>query len=363
MKRLLFSLLLPFTVIACHRQGTAPVIGPFSGQELQQFVALNPIDAHAHVFISDPAFYAMLNKLNLHILDILVIDDTNPSRSSLSKESQETWEFVKGSEGHVSVCTTFNPYEFNRPGFDHLAIRQIDQEFDKGAIGVKIWKNIGMELKDASGNYILPDNAIFEPIYKDIAAHNKTLIAHLADPSDLWQPPNPKSPAYSYYQENPQWYMYTKSHPPSKEQILQARDHVLEQNENLRMVGAHLGSLEDNFDLLGQEFDRYPNLAVDLAGRVPFLMLQRRADMIVFITKYQDRLIYGTDIELGFGEDRPSVDWEDTYAKNWRFLATNDMLNYRGGTIRGLALPPSILRKLYHDNAVRWFPGILGNSH
>jgi len=150
---------------------------------------------------------------------------------------------------------------------------------------------------------------------------------------------------------------------PSREQILQARDHVLEQNQNLRMVGAHLGSLEGNFDLLGQQFDRYPNFAVDLAGRVPYLMLQPRADMIVFITKYQDRLIYGTDIELGFGENEPSVDWENTYAKHWRFFATNDVLNYRGGTVRGLALPPLILRKLYHDNAVRWFPGILAVSH
>jgi hypothetical protein len=113
-RRLVFSLLLPFRVVACHRQRTAPVTGPFSGQELQQFVALNPIDAHAHVFISNPAFYAMLNRLNLHILDIVVIDDTNSSRSSLPKESQAAWKFVNGSKGRVSVCTTFDPYDLNR---------------------------------------------------------------------------------------------------------------------------------------------------------------------------------------------------------------------------------------------------------
>jgi hypothetical protein len=101
-RRLVFSLLLPFRVVACHRQRTAPVTGPFSGQELQQFVALNP------------AFYAMLNRLNLHILDIVVIDDTNSSRSSLPKESQAAWKFVNGSKGRVSVCTTFDPYDLNR---------------------------------------------------------------------------------------------------------------------------------------------------------------------------------------------------------------------------------------------------------
>jgi predicted double-glycine peptidase len=29
----------------------------------------------------------------------------------------------------------------------------------------------------------------------------------------------------------------------------------------------------------------------------------------------------------------------------------------------GLALPNSVLRKLYHDNAVHWFPGILPTAH
>lgn len=362
MQRLVFSLMLAFTVVACNRQRTAPITGPFSDQELQQFTALDPIDAHTHVFASDPAFYVMLNKLNLHIVDILVNDDTNESRSSLSRESQQAWEFVDGSNGRVSVCTTFDPYKFNEPGFAQAAIRQIDQEFDRGAIAVKIWKNVGMELKDANGNYILPDNSIFEPIYKDIAAHNKTLIAHVADPSSLWQPPNPESPDYRYYQENPQWYMYTKPHRASREQILQARDHLVERNPSLRVVGAHLGSLESELDLLGHHFDNYPNFAVDLAGRMPYIMSQPRADMIAFITKYEDRLIYGTDIELGFGEKEPSANWEDTYAKHWRFLATNDMLSYRGHRIQGLALPQSTLRKLYHNNAVHWFPGILHNS-
>jgi hypothetical protein len=54
-------------------------------------------------------------------------------------------------------------------------------------------------------------------------------------------------------------------------------------------------------------------------------------------------------------------DWEDTYANDWRYLATNDTILYK--KVQGLDLPPSILRKIYHDNAVKWFPGILGNSH
>ncbi len=212
MKRFILSLMLIGTVAGCNKQQSAQSSSPaspavttatphyhlFSDQELQQLIALNPIDTHAHFFQSNPEIYDMLNKLNLHVVDILVIDDTNPNMSSVSKESQAAWNFIHGSNGRASLCTTFDPYKFNQPDFAAAAIRQINQEFAKGAIAVKIWKNIGMEIKDAKGNYILPDNPVFEPIYKDIAAHNKTLIAHLAEPSSSWEPPNP----CRRYQEN-----------------------------------------------------------------------------------------------------------------------------------------------------------------
>ena len=71
---------------------------------------------------------------------------------------------------------------------------------------------------------------------------------------------------------------------------------------------------------------------------MPYVMLQPRADMIAFITKYQDRLIYGTDNELEPGKKESSEQveiWEDGYAKDWRFLATNDTVDYRGQQEQG----------------------------
>jgi predicted TIM-barrel fold metal-dependent hydrolase len=355
------GLLLTLTLTGCRHPAAPPVAGPFSSTELQQFSSLGPIDAHAHVFVSDPNFYAMLKRLNLHMLDILVVDDTNPAGNSLAGESQAAWTVAHGARGRVSICTTFDPYFANEPGFAAAAIRQINEDFSRGAVAVKIWKNIGMEIKDAKGNYLLPDSAIFAPVYKDIAAQNKTLIMHTADPNAAWLPPDPKVQS-AYYRNNPQWYMYSIPGAPAKEQILAARDHVLEQNPNLRVVGAHLGSMESDLDQLSQHLDRYPNFAVDLAARIRYLMPRPRAQMIAFFTKYQDRLIYGTDHELGYGEkDIPGKkpDWEEEYARDWRYLATADTLNFTGHTIQGLSLPPAVLRKIYHDNALKWFPQIL----
>lgn len=342
---------------------SGPVTGPFSSGELEQFRALAPIDTHTHVFAADPDFIAMLKKLNLHTLDILVVDDMETGRADLDNQRREAMAVVHASDGFVVLCTSFDPFSFQQPGYAQTVIHGLDQDFANGAIAVKIWKNVGMEIKDADGRYLMPDNQVFEPIFQDIAAHNKTLVAHVADPDSAWQPPNPASPDYEYYRGHPRSYMYGKPGVPNKAEILTARDHVLEKNPHLRVVGAHLGSMESNLSELGQHLDRYPNFAVDIAARMPYFEMNPRATMIAFITKYQDRLIYGTDIGFRGGSSKTIADLESVYANDWRYFATSDSLAYKGKPVQGLALPPAILRKIYHDNALKWFPGILDSGH
>ena len=379
MKSFIFSVVVLSVVVASDRylperaapavssagNETAVMSGGFSPQELPAFTSLEPIDTHTHVRRSDRGFDAMLDRLNVHVLDIILVDDRNPEENDLRAERAAALNFIRGSGGRAVLCTSFDPFKMSLPGFAETAIRGLNDDFDQGAVAVKIWKNIGMEIKDARGSYVLPDDPAFGLIYKDIAARNKTLIAHVADPDSAWSPPNPASPDYSYFQKSPEWFMYGKPHPASKQQILQARDHILERNPSLRVVGAHLGSMEADFHQLAQHFDRYPNFAVDLAARMPYLALQPHADVIAFILKYQDRLIYATDLGFSQKDKAPAaIDlWEQTYARDWRFLATNDVVAFDGIKGQGLALPATVLRKIYHDNAVQWFPGILRGGH
>jgi len=340
---------------------THAVSGPFTNAELQRFRAIAPIDTHAHVFVAEP-FVSLLEKLNLHILDILVVDDMSPIHRDLNKERDEAINVVHASHGYAALCTSFDPYSWNQPDYARNAIRGLNNDFARGAIAVKLWKNVGMEIKDATGHYLMPDNPVFEPIYRDIASHNKTLVAHVADPDSGWQPPNPASPDYEYYRDHPSTYMYGKKGVPSKQEILAARDHVLEQHPKLRVVGAHLGSMESDLAALGRRLDRYPNFAVDLAARMPYLEMQPRETVVAFLTKYQDRLIYGTDIDF-YGGPADKIGWlESVYANDWRYFATSDTIEYKGKAVKGLNLPGQILRKIYHENAVKWFPGIIGGG-
>jgi predicted TIM-barrel fold metal-dependent hydrolase len=330
---------------------------------LKAFAALNPIDAHVHLYKDDSAFSALLQRLRLRILDICVIDDRDPYGKGLEPQRSDVLKVVHTTSGRAALCTTFSPYGFEEPGFSQKTIRQLNQDFANGAIAVKIYKVMGMEMKSRTGKYVMADDPAFESIYQDIDSHHRTLVAHLAEPDSCWKPPDPASPDYEYYKQHPQEYAYAHPEWPSKAAILAARDHLLAQNPKLRVVGAHLGSMEGDVDQIAQRFDRYSNFAVDMAARIPYFMIQPREKVRAFLIKYQDRILYATDLVVmpQDNTEKALQEWSSTYERDWKFFATDQSVEYKGLTYQGLLLPQPVLRKLFHDNAVRWIPGIAGS--
>jgi len=53
-------------------------------------------------------------------------------------------------------------------------------------------------------------------------------------------------------------------------------------------------------------------------------------------------------------------DWESTYARNWRFLATDDAFLSEGRRMQGLKLPHAVLRKIFQEDARHWIPTVQG---
>ena len=185
-------------------------------------------------------------------------------------------------------------------------------------------------------------------------------MTHLAEPDVAWGPPDAADPSWSYYQENPQWYVANRPGFPSKQKILDARDHVLAKNPKLRMVGVHLGSMERDLDNIARHLDKYPNFAIDMAARMEYLMLMPPEKVSAFLIKYQDRVLYGTDLDLHADADLPEAlaEWQSRYARDWKFLATSETLTVEGKQVRGLNLPQPVLQKIFRSNAIRWIPGL-----
>lgn len=321
--------------------------------------AVEPIDTHVHAYIADPRVAELLDRFHLRVLNILLIDDRDPFAKGMEPQWSDALA-VRAASSRAAVCTTIDPYGFEDAGFAARVNTRLNADFEAGAIAVKLYKTVGMEIKTKAGTYLMPDDPVFKPILDNIEAHHKSVVAHLAEPDSCWLPPDQASPDYSYYKEHPEEYAYRHPEWPSKQTILAARDHLLQMHPTLRVVGAHLGSMEVDVNQIAERFDRYPNFAVDTAARVPYLMRQSPEKVRAFLIKYQDRVIYGTDNVLMPNDKVETVllDWASRYEGDWKYFSTGDEVHYDGGTTRGLRLPSAVLRKLYHDNAVRWIPGI-----
>src|SRR5262249_13178 len=158
-------------ILLCLTQGTSSLDTSASKDEerdLGAFAAFRPVDSHVHVFKTDPAFQALLEKLNLKLLNILVVDDTLSYRKQLLPHPPVAMALVRSSRGHIELRTTFDPYRFSQASFAPDAIQQLNEDFRDGAIAVKLWKNVGMEIKDSNGKYVMADDPKFRPVFQGI---------------------------------------------------------------------------------------------------------------------------------------------------------------------------------------------------
>jgi hypothetical protein len=316
------------------------------------------IDTHIHIHRDAPAVFSSLEESKWSGLDLVVCPTEKDEPYDLESKLDSTLKGSKASGGRVAWASTFDARGFEAPDFAERTIARLRKSFYDGAIGVKIWKNIGMAIRARSGAYLLPDDPSLLPVYESIQKADKTLVAHLAEPDGAWLPLDDKNPELPYYSKNPQWHMLGKG-TPSKEAILAARDRVLARYPRLRVVGCHLGSDEDDLGRLATRLDAYPNFAVDTAARVRYFARGDREKAREFLTRYQDRILYATD--FGLRDASPEEGAKALLARHnrdWDFFSGDAMMEYEGRPTRGLALPDAVLRKIFRENARRRLPGI-----
>jgi predicted TIM-barrel fold metal-dependent hydrolase len=98
-----------------------------------------------------------------------------------------------------------------------------------------------------------------------------------------------------------------------------------------------------------------------MAARICHLQFQSAKDrkrVRDFCIKYQDRLLYGTDLFDGGtkGEELAKAD-HATWVADWKYFTTQDEMTspvFRG-KFEGLQLPKEVVDKIYRENAVKWY--------
>lgn len=253
----------------------------------------------------------------------------------------------------------------NEPGWSAKAAAELERDFRAGAAGLKIAKNLGLEIKNKDGSYIQADDPRFDAVWQTCARLNKPVMIHISDSFGRFLPIGPENERYEagLWRSNSEGNYYKTGHP-SYEVIEKARENMHAKHPKTRFVNAHVAMLYYDMDKVTAFLDKYPNADVEISAAVQDL---GRAPLLIrkFFLKYQDRIVFGTDGNPGRGA-------EEFWEPHFRFLETYDehfdhpaQLRSPTGAplhgrwrIYGIGLPDDVLRKVYYANALRYLPAV-----
>lgn len=321
------------------------------------------IDSHMHYMGDTPELRQLLARLDLKMLNICVAEDAN---GKWREQADCYAQLAREHPDRFAWCTSFDLPRFDDPGYVDAVIAGLEADFAAGAVACKIWKNFGMGVRKPNGDHMLPDDPLLEPIYAFLAASGKTLLMHIADPLDGWLPLREGSAHYGYFSKHPEWHLYGRTDYPSHSQLIAARDAVVASHPNLRVVGAHLGSMEHDVAEVALRLERYPNFAVDMSARLLDLALQDAEKVRAFFLKYPDRVLFGADMGTwGLASAKSADQLAGTmeyiaraYDEHFSYLERNEMTTVQERQALGIGLPEPVLDQLYRANARRWYPGL-----
>lgn len=330
--------------------------------EVPDFRAMPKIDAHIHVRTDNPTVFRMAEEYNFILFSPMVEHGEDKAEVEADIDMKVALQRRNPVRFHYAVPILAT--DLSTPQGREGETLRLQSAFDRGALGVKAWKNIGMVYREDDGSFLMIDDPRFDPVLDFIEAQGRTLVAHIGEPKNCWLPLEKMTTLSdsSYFSNHPEYHMYLHPEYPSHELIMAARDRMLDKHPGLSFVGCHLASLEWDVDVLAAFLDRYPNAGVDTSARMCHFQAQDSDRVRAFLIDYQDRIIYGTDLILG---DQPSEALasalKETWERDWRYLSTDDTMSVPElrKAVKGLALPRGVLEKIYYRNAVKWLPGIV----
>ncbi|MFG1909448.1 amidohydrolase family protein [Kribbella sp. NPDC048928] len=246
------------------------------------------------------------------------------------------------------------------PGWGERMGASLTDSVRRGAGGLKLWKDIGLRVRDERDELIFLDDERLEPLWDALAETGVPALIHTADPVAFFQPLDSRNERVEELLRHPDWHFYGPEFPPLQ-RLMDALDAVVANHPRVRFIGAHVGCLAENLDWVEQMLDRYPNYCVDLAARVAELGRQPRRTRAL-IERHPDRVLLGTDCAPPEAAD---------YELYLRFLQSSDeAFPYSSEeppptgrwTISGLGLPDDLAARVEGDNARAFIPALAAGS-
>lgn len=242
--------------------------------------------------------------------------------------------------------------KIDEPNFGATAAAQLEQDVKNGAVGLKIFKNLGMFLTDASGKRVPTDDPRLDPIWKKAGELGIPVLIHTGEPVAFWSPVDKNNERWLELQQFPDRRRSDATKFASFEQTMAEQHNLFRKHPKTKFINAHLGWFGHDLGRLAKLLDELPNVYTEIGAVLHELGRQPRAAR-AFLVKYQDRVLMGKDI------------WNpDEYATYFRVLETEDEYfdyyrkRHAFWKMYGLGLPDDVLKKIYYKNALRIIPGI-----
>jgi predicted TIM-barrel fold metal-dependent hydrolase len=244
------------------------------------------------------------------------------------------------------------------PAFGATEAARLHDSHRAGARGLKIWKTLGLHLRDETGALIAVDDRRLDPLWETAADLGLPVMIHIADPVAFFSPADRHNERIEELAGHPDWHFWpTRERPdgpgfPSFEEVYSGFERLVARHRRTTFIGAHVGCLAEDLGRVGRLLAACPNLLIDPSARMAELGRQPYTARDFFIT-WQDRILFGSDAAPGLA----------AWRRWWRFLETCDEdVPYgpdpqRPGqgrwNVHCLHLPEETLRRIYRDNALR----------
>ena len=314
------------------------------------------IDVHSHLWdmpvMNLDNLISEMNEINMGYI-------INLSGSGFGPQAAKDLYFDKSikniQENHPNRVGLFLNVDFESIDDENYAetqVKIIRDAVEKGAIGLKVYKSLGLRNKDSKGKRIRVDDERIGPIWDVCGELGIPVLIHSADPFQFWLPKDDQNERWFELKEKPGRYYGDSDFIPPFEDIINEQHTIFKRHKNTTFINAHLGWMGNDLKKLGQHLDEFPNVMTEFGAVIAELGRQPKTAKKFFID-YQDRILFGKD----------SYNKEEFYTY-FRVLESNDeYFNYfrkrhAFWKMYGLNLPDEVLKKIYYKNALRLFPSI-----
>ena len=303
------------------------------------------IDAHNHLKnVKDVgALLAAMDEYNIErIVDL--DGETNGA------DERQLERLAHAHPDRFAVFIQIDASRADEPDFAQYVSARVADFAARGALGIKFHKSLGLGVKDSKGVMIKPNDARLRPIWEAAARHKLPVTIHIGDPVAFFTSIDYTNERFEELDEHPDW-AFVDPKFYRYEELMAAQEDMLRSNPDTTFIVAHVGSYAEDLANAGRLLDLFPNMYVDTAERIAELGRQPYTAR-EFLLKYQDRVLYGTDL----------YPREANIAGNYRFFETfdeyfpyNDWDEHQQGrwNIYGVGLPDEALQKIYRENAMK----------